>query len=252
MHSHVQLEPGKSWGLTSLIGVALFAFFVASWEEYNTHVLYLGYFSGPVDGQILAILILTVAPFFGSRQLMDSMPLSGLGAKIRFGDLVAVIIIVGAASAVIGSFLNVYRSKRGLRNLTQLVQFTLLMSIAIATFVISSDLRRAFLSRSLFTAVVGLTSAYSIFQVICAHLCRMDFPVWSPTYWTILVMAVWAILTEYHSYGPKLREIIPSTWLLLFCLSYDLAVYGRLVYKVIRQFCDFLKIHCFKLKHKSN
>lgn len=225
---------------------------MASWEEYNTHVLYLGYFSGPVDGQILAILVFAVAPFFGSRQVMDSMPLSRLGAKIRFGDLAAVIVVVGAASAVVGSLMNVYRSKHSLRNLNQLAQFTLIMSIAIATFVVSSDLHRAFLSRSLFTVVVGITSAYSIFQVICAHLCRMDFPIWSPTYWTILVMALWTILTEYHKYGPRLRELIPPTWLLFFCLSYDLVVYSRLVYRVIRQFCKCLKIHCFKLRRKSD
>lgn len=232
--------------------IALFAFFMASWEEYNTHVLYLGYFSGPVDGQILAILIFIVAPFFGSRRFMAAEPLSWLGVKIPFGDLAAAIIVVGAAGAVIGSLLNVYRSKRGPWPLAQLAQFTLLTSIAVATFAISTDLHRSLLDRSLFTAIFGLASAYSIFQIICAHLCRMSFPIWSPTHWTILVVAMWVIFLEYCKRGPELRDTIPLTLPLSACLLYDLVVYGRLVCKTIGQFCAFLKIRCFRLKRKPD
>jgi hypothetical protein len=49
-------QPGCS-SFVSLHRLALGNFYLTTWEEYHTGVLYLGYFSGPVEG-ILAIVLL--------------------------------------------------------------------------------------------------------------------------------------------------------------------------------------------------
>ncbi|KAJ2748557.1 hypothetical protein IWQ56_007431, partial [Coemansia nantahalensis] len=48
---------GQTWWTVALVFFALTNFYVSTMEEYHTHVLFLGYFSGPVEG----ILCFTLA-----------------------------------------------------------------------------------------------------------------------------------------------------------------------------------------------
>jgi len=40
-------------------------FYLTTWEEYHTGVLFLGYFSGPVEGILIVVAIYLVTGFHG-------------------------------------------------------------------------------------------------------------------------------------------------------------------------------------------
>jgi len=43
-------------------------FYLTTWEEYHTGVLFLGYFSGPVEGILIVVVIYIVTGFRGVCQ----------------------------------------------------------------------------------------------------------------------------------------------------------------------------------------
>jgi ethanolaminephosphotransferase len=55
----------KSLFLLFLLFLGLFAFYVATFEEYHTLTLYLGYVSGPIEGNLLAILFCLISGWKG-------------------------------------------------------------------------------------------------------------------------------------------------------------------------------------------
>jgi hypothetical protein len=44
-------------------------FYLTTWEEYHTGVLFLGYFSGPVEGIIIIVVIYFISGFYGECHL---------------------------------------------------------------------------------------------------------------------------------------------------------------------------------------
>lgn len=40
-------------------------FYLSTWEEYHTGILYLGYFSGPVEGVLMLVAVQLVSGYFG-------------------------------------------------------------------------------------------------------------------------------------------------------------------------------------------
>ncbi len=45
--------------------IAYWAFYLPTWEEYHTGVLYLGYLNGPTEGLIGAIILIIASGIFG-------------------------------------------------------------------------------------------------------------------------------------------------------------------------------------------
>lgn len=45
--------------------VALWAFYLPTWEEYHTGVLYLGYINGPTEGLLCAIGLMILSGIYG-------------------------------------------------------------------------------------------------------------------------------------------------------------------------------------------
>jgi ethanolaminephosphotransferase len=59
------LNLGRSW-LTVASQIATLAnFYLTTWEEHHTGILYLGPFSGPVEGILMIILVFIISGIFG-------------------------------------------------------------------------------------------------------------------------------------------------------------------------------------------
>lgn len=105
-----------------------------------------------------------------------------------------------------------------------------------------------------FVFYVGLINAYSVGQMIVAHLTKSDFP-----YQNILVLPLaYGVL---DSLGPVLQEMVGFGWptalgdgvyqvaFLFMCLGLAVGVYGSFVVDVIVTICDYLDIWCLRIKH---
>jgi len=62
------LNLGRSWWTVASQVATLANFYLTTWEEYHTGQLYLGVFSGPVEGILMIVAIFTITGFCGIVQ----------------------------------------------------------------------------------------------------------------------------------------------------------------------------------------
>jgi len=109
-----------------------------------------------------------------------------------------------------------------------------------------------------FVLYVGLINAYSVGQMITAHLTRYRFP-----YMNLLIAPL--LFGVGDSIGPILQDRIgkPLGWpaslgdegsvyrvaFVFMCLGLAVGVYGSFVVDVIVSICDYLDIWCLTIKH---
>jgi ethanolaminephosphotransferase len=56
---------GQSWWTVGSLWASLANFYLSTWQEYHTGHLYLGYFSGPVEGLLMLCVIHFFSGYFG-------------------------------------------------------------------------------------------------------------------------------------------------------------------------------------------
>ena len=103
-----------------------------------------------------------------------------------------------------------------------------------------------------FVFYIGLINAYSVGQMITAHLVKAPFP-----YQNILVAPL--VFGTIDSVGPALG-LWPSALgegtyqvaFVLFCMGLGVGVYGSFVFDVITTICDYMDIWCLTIKHPWN
>lgn len=108
-----------------------------------------------------------------------------------------------------------------------------------------------------FALFCGLVNAYSVGQMITAHLVKLDFP-----YTNVLVLPL--AYGVFDSLGPWLQYEFGHPWLgwpsalgddvyqvayMFLMLGVSIGVYGSFVVDVIVTICDYLDIWCLRIKH---
>lgn len=105
-----------------------------------------------------------------------------------------------------------------------------------------------------FVFYVGLINAYSVGQMIVAHLTKAPFP-----YQNILMLPLLFAIVD--SMGPALKNNVGFGWpsslgddvyqvaFLFMSLGIAIGVYGSFVVDVIVAICDYLDIWCLTIKH---
>ena len=105
-----------------------------------------------------------------------------------------------------------------------------------------------------FVFYVGLINAYSVGQMITAHLTKSEFPLQN-------VVALPLPYGVIDASGPHLENLIGFGWpsalgsgvyqvaFLFTCLGLAVGIYGSFVVDVIVTICDYLDIWCLTIKH---
>lgn len=105
-----------------------------------------------------------------------------------------------------------------------------------------------------FVFYVGLVNAYSVGQMITAHLTKSKFP-----FQNILVLPL--LYGIFDSLGPMLQQRFGVGWptslgdgtyqvaFMFTCLGLAIGVYSSFVVDVIVTICDYLDIWCLTIKH---
>jgi len=108
-----------------------------------------------------------------------------------------------------------------------------------------------------FVFFVGLVNAYSVGQMIVAHLTKSAFPMQN-------VLLLPLILGVVDGLGPVLTDLVGVGWssglrdsghqvaFVFLSLGLALGVYGSFVVDVIVAICDYLDIWCLTIKHPYN
>lgn len=97
---------GQSWWTVASLVASLGNFYLSTWEEYHTGVLYLGYFSGPVEGVLMLCGVHLISGVFGPafwtlrvNELFPSSIYSNHDGLLLLGELQLnhILIIFGGA-----------------------------------------------------------------------------------------------------------------------------------------------------------
>ncbi|KAI0020642.1 CDP-alcohol phosphatidyltransferase-domain-containing protein [Xylariomycetidae sp. FL0641] len=261
---------GQSWYTVATLFASLLTFYVQTWDEYHTKTLTLGIVNGPVEGVLILVFVYALTGYMGGASFWQQSMLGALGVpktlgipdslyNLSFtqwymvqGTIVLVFNTVESARNVIKA-----RRARGDRSrgaLKGLLPFFGTWILIVTYLYLQPVIRTQHLVP--FVLFAGIVNAYSVGQMITAHLVKMRFP-----YWNVLVLPL--IYGVIDSLGPVLQAHVgwASGWpsalgddvyqvAFMFCmLGMAIGVYGSFVVDVIVTICDYLDIWCLTIKH---
>ncbi|ELR07146.1 hypothetical protein VC83_02392 [Pseudogymnoascus destructans] len=262
---------GMGWKTVMVLFGSLLTFYVQTWDEYHTKTLTLGLVSGPVEGLVMLCLVYAFTGYVGGGSFWQQstfaalhVPKYALIPDIIYnmhwdewymvqGGLVLTFNTISSAQNVVR-----IRRERGQRSrvaLLGLIPFFVTWTLIPAYLYLQPVILNEHLVPFVFFA--GLVNAYSVGQMITAHLVQLDFP-----YYNVLTVPL--AYGVFDSLGPVLQEHIGVGWpsalgggvyqvAYLFCmLGCGIGVYGSFVVDVIVTICDYLDIWCLTIKHPYN
>jgi ethanolaminephosphotransferase len=107
-----------------------------------------------------------------------------------------------------------------------------------------------------FSMFAGLVNAYSVGQMITAHLVKLDFPYWNvlgvPLFFGVVDSAgpvLQARLGHRLGWPSALGDDVYQVAFMFMMLGMAIGVYGSFVVDVIVTICDYLDIWCLTIKH---
>ncbi|KAG7291580.1 hypothetical protein NEMBOFW57_001599 [Staphylotrichum longicolle] len=267
---------GQSWKTVATLFASLLTFYVQTWDEYHTKTLTLGIINGPVEGILTVAAVYALTGFLGGASFWSQGMLQTVGIpqalpggfvvipsfvyNLSFTDWYMVQGTVVLVYNTVESARNVIRARRarGDRSRYALVglgPFFAAWSLIVAYLALQPTILHNHLVP--FAVFAGLVNAYSVGQMITAHLVKLPFPYWN-------VMVVPLAFGVIDSVGPVLLKYSPVPWLgwpsalgdgvyqvaFMFCmLGMATGVYGSFVVDVIVTICDYLDIWCLTIKH---
>ncbi|KAI4861811.1 Choline/ethanolaminephosphotransferase [Hypoxylon rubiginosum] len=261
---------GQSWYTVAVLFASLQTFYVQTWDEYHTKTLTLGVVNGPVEGILILVFVYALTGYMGGASFWQQSMLRTLGVSANLGlpgwiyelSFTQWYMVQGTVVLVLNtveSARNVIKARRARGDRSRWALFGLLpffgtWVLVVAYLYLQPLIRTQHLVP--FTLFAGLVNAYSVGQVITAHLVKLPFP-----YWNVLALPLaWGVA---DSLGPVLQSTFgwASGWpsalgadvyqvAFVFCmLGAAAGVYGSFVVDVIVTICDYLDIWCLTIKH---
>ncbi|KAJ1988193.1 hypothetical protein H4R33_002525 [Dimargaris cristalligena] len=251
---------GQTWWTVGIVWVGLCNFYLSTMEEYHTGTLYLGYFSGPVEGIVISCVLYALTGYFGpgmwqiDYKTMIPLP-SALVDHLPSGALNHFFVVVGLVTMlpnIFNSIHNVFEARRQARLpiLPALVSFLPFVFASTMAY-LWLDASTGLLTQHLvaFFAFVTFGFGYTVGRMIVAHVTKASFPIFNMMFIPILVGAVNANLAQRGL--PHLFPLAQEHYYVYFCVAYAVVVYLHFAMTVINQICQYLDIWCLTIKHKK-
>jgi ethanolaminephosphotransferase len=262
---------GHGWKTVATLFASLMTFYVQTWEEYHTKTLTLGIVNGPVEGILMLCVVYAVTGFMGGAHFWQQGMFETVGVpqlpfipdflyNLSFTEWYMVQGAIMLVFNTVSSANNVIRARRAKGDksryaLVGLVPFAITWVLTVLYLALQPNILHNHIVP--FAIFAGLMNAYSVGQIITAHLVKLDFP-----YYNVLVLPLAYGVID--SLGPWLQYETSHAWLgwpsalgdgvyqvaFMFCmLGMAIGVYGSFVVDVIVTICDYLDIWCLTIKH---
>lgn len=259
---------GQSWQTVATLFASLLTFYVQTWETYHTKTLTLGVINGPVEGVLAIICVFLFTGFVGGAHFWQQSMMHTIGVPETLGipkffydlSFTEWYLVQGGIVLVFNTYessRNVIRARRanGDRSrgaLLGLVPFFSVWALIVAYLYLVPNIRHHHLIP--FALFAGFVNAYSVGQMITAHLVHLDFPFFNvlglPLVWGV-VDSMGPILQTKFGFGwpTALGDDVYQVAFIFLLLGLSVGVYGSFVVDVIVTICDYLDIWCLTIKH---
>ncbi|TFK70097.1 Choline/ethanolaminephosphotransferase [Pluteus cervinus] len=263
------LNLGRSWWTIAAQIATLANFYLTTWEEYHTGILYLGVFSGPVEGIIMIVIIYICTGLFGpSFWDQRILTIAKLEHDPRFKNIpnvglneaLMVFAGFGLALNIMNSYHNVRQaSKRSgkspLQALLLLLPFVVSAAIQVLWLSHPEFNHSAIINSATFVPFVGawgLQFAHQVGRMILAHVTSTPFPRWDWIWiWSVLG-AVDANLPHILGCPPIIQTSHKNTTIFVWLtLVVSFVTYARFCYLVINDITNYLGIACFTVRKRD-
>lgn len=250
-----------------LVVIAQFAtalnFYLSTWEEFHTGVLFLSVFSGPVEGILIVIGVYIITaftgPWFWHNQFFDLLgighliepyvPTSVLEATLN--DAYIVFAGVGLAFNIVQATANVHRAclKKGTPVVPALTQTIPFFGFFVSLFVwiyLSPDVLHGHLVPLLLAS--GAIIAYSVGTIITAHVTKQQFPVWNVLQLLPVIGIAGHVIGEMRGWDVDRLSLAA----VFACLGLSWGVYGCFIGDIITEITTYLDIGCLYIKYPAD
>lgn len=218
-------------------------FYVQTWDEYYTQVLTLGIVSGPVEGVLTLCVVFAFTAYKGGasfwhRPMLETVgipkfdPIPDWVYKMPFTQwymIYGAIMLFFATGSSIVHVMSI-RRQRGQDPFKPL--YGLLPLVAVWTLIpVYLYLQPIILTQHAipFTLYVGLLNAYSVGQMIVAHLIKSEFPYYNVLLLPIAFGVVDSAASAFGIWNSMVGNEIGQVVFVYLCLGLALGVYGTFV-----------------------
>ncbi|KAH9486034.1 Cholinephosphotransferase 1 [Psilocybe cubensis] len=268
---------GRSWWTVASQIATLANFYLTTWEEYHTGQLYLGYFSGPVEGILMIVAIYIISGFYGpgfweqgiwTFTRLNHVPLISRLPDLPLNESFMVFGALGLGFNIITSYMNVRRAlslKSKSSSAGHLTHSTTPPLLLLFPFLLTSILQILWLSHPKFNnsyiidsaafvpflCAWGLQFAHMVGRMILAHVTKDKFPVWDWVW-------VWSFLGGLDANLPLFgmspiiqRSQKHTTIFVWITLAVSFIAYARFVTLVIGDITEYLGVACFRVQRRD-
>lgn len=258
---------GQSWYTVAVLFSSLLTFYVQTWEEYHTKTLTLGVVNGPVEGVLTIVVVFILTGYFGGASFWQQAMLPTIGVPASFVPDFIYNLSFSQMWLVQGTLVLVYNTVESCRNvikarraqgdqsryaLVGLLPFFGTWACILAYLFLQPNILHGHLIP--FTLFAGIVNAYSVGQIITAHLVHLKFPYTNvltlPLAWGVVdSLGPWLISTFGFGWPSALGDGVYQVAFMFCLLGMAIGVYGSFVVDVIVTICDYLDIYCLTIKH---
>ncbi|KAF8122699.1 choline ethanolaminephosphotransferase [Boletus edulis] len=266
------LNLGRSWWTVTSQIATLANFYLATWEEYHTGIMYFGPFSGPIEGILVIVFIYIISGTFGPSfwdqrfvtfAQLDHIPwVVDIVPDIALNEAFIVLSVFVLALNILSSWRNVYEemSAKGgrsrLKPLVFLLPFAASTMLQILWLLHPSFHHSNIVHSSLFLPVMcawGLQFAHHIGRAILSHVTNTPFPLWNSMWVWTAIGALDAHLPVLLHRPPIMQSTPKRTALFAYVtLAISFFAYARFCTVVIKDITEHLGIACFTVRNKDN
>jgi len=261
------LNLGRDWWTVASELATLANFYLTTWEEFHTGTLFLGYFSGPVEGILMIVGIYIITGLYGpsfwdtgiltflhldtNPSITKLIPNKGLNESFMvFGALALAYNIVGAYWDVL--LARQSRKQFILPPLLGLLPFLLTCALQLSWLVADEELILKSGRFLPFLCAWGLQFAHQVGRMILAHVTRSGFPYWDWMWVWTAAMAVDANAVSLFGREPILQSTpLRADALVLLTLLISFTYYVRFCTLVIWDITEELGIACFSVQKRD-
>lgn len=263
------LNLGRSWWTVASQIATLANFYLTTWEEYHTGQLYLGVFSGPVEGILMVVGVYVITGFYGptfwDRKFLtitrlEHIPIFQNVPNLPLNECFMIFGLLGLVFNIIVSYLNVRHAtkaagKPSVRPLLLLFPFVIPAAVQVA-WLSQPEINHSAVIRSAafvpFLCAWGLQFAHQVGRMILAHVTSSPFPYWDWMWIWSIIGAVDANLPHILGRPPILQSSIYNTTIFVYLtLTISFFVYARFCSLVINDITEYLGIACFTVQKKD-
>lgn len=246
---------GFSWRSLVVLFISCWAFYLPTWEEYHTGVLYLGYVNGPTEGLLAVISTIIISGIFGPSIWFKELQIfshSILLIDLTMAGFIALFIFYYVPSCLFTVYAETKVKKTSyFHAILQLLPITL-GSISVSLWLSSKHSTVQTSNFILFFSTVGIVFGKMATKIIYSHVAKCPFPLYTGMMLPLMAGSIFMFLANFLV-PIKFTEIVGKCETVYLWSYFAMCVigYANWIYHTIHSICLHCDIYCLQIKEKK-